>query len=289
MRASRLVLLGPTLLAASVLSAQPTPRAATPAITPPAAPRAPGAAERARYVGHFTLVDSAGGGATPLRVYEDGGVLLGQLRANTPSRLLVAGRHAFRPADAPDFTLVFTVDGAHATRVAMRGPGLRLEGRRDADAAGGLAGGAAGGAGSPVDSSRAGPLYDALARQDSLLFDASYVRCDTARVYALLTDDVEFYHDVTGAHRGATVRADFARLARNCPRTRGIRREVVAGSLHVYPIHGFGAVQTGVHRFVEQGAPGATEARFVHVWRQDGDAWRATRILSLDHHAVARP
>ena len=140
-----------------------------------------------------------------------------------------------------------------------------------------------------VDSSRVGPLYDELARVDSALFDAAFVRCDTARVFALMSDDVEFYHDVTGLHRGAEVRADFVRLAANCPRAQGVRREVVPGSLHVYPIAGFGAVQTGVHRFVEK-VVGATTARFVHVWRRGDDgSWQATRILSLDHQRDPRP
>jgi ketosteroid isomerase-like protein len=139
------------------------------------------------------------------------------------------------------------------------------------------------------DSSQSGALFDELARMDSLVFAASYVTCDTARVNALLADDVEFYHDVSGLHRGDQVRADFARLAQNCPFARGVRRELVPGSLHVYPIRGFGAVQTGTHRFIERGATTATTARFVHVWRKDGDGWRVSRVLSLDHHPTALP
>src|SRR5215472_16317180 len=73
---------------------------------------------------------------------------------------------------------------------------------------------------------RSGPLYDELARMDSLVFDATFVACDTTRAYALFTDDVEFYHDRTGFHKGAEVRADFARLAAQCPRTPGITRRL---------------------------------------------------------------
>lgn len=247
-----------------------------------------GAAERRQYVGHYVLTDSAGREATSLRVFEEGGVLLGQIQANKPSRLLHQGRHAFRPADAPAFAVVFTVEGGRATRVAVAGPGMTLRGPRDAGTSNSAAssGAASGGAGaSPTDSAR---LFDELARADSLLFDASYVACDTARVHALLADDVEFYHDQTGLHRGAEVRADFARLARHCPRAQGVRRELVPGTLRVYPVRGYGAVQTGEHRFVGPGASArVTTARFVHVWRRDGDAWKACRILSLDHRATA--
>jgi hypothetical protein len=137
------------------------------------------------------------------------------------------------------------------------------------------------------DSSEAGPLFAELARMDSLLLHASYVACDTARVNALLDPDIEFYHDVTGAHRGAQVRADFARLAAGCPGARGVRRELVPGTLRVYPIAGYGAVQSGVHRFVERGAPASTTARFVTVWRRDGGAWKVARVLSFDHRRTA--
>ncbi|HZF68447.1 MAG TPA: serine hydrolase [Gemmatirosa sp.] len=248
-----------------------------------------GAAERARYVGRYTLTDSAGQGATALRVYEAGGVLLGQMRANTPSRLLHQGHHTFRPADAPVFRLVFAFDGGRATRVDMAGPGMTMRGVRDAETgedAGPAPTGSAPVSLAAADPSRSGPLYDALARMDSVMFDASYVRCDARAVHALLADDVEFYHDRGGLHRGAEVRADFTRLTANCPRAQGIRRELVPGTLRVYPVSGYGAVQTGEHRFIARGAATSTTARFVHVWRKDGGAWKASRILSLDHQAV---
>lgn len=226
------------------------------------------------YVGHYTLADSSGARSMPLRVYEEHGLLLGQLRTNTPSRLVYLGSHTFRPADAPTFRLAFTVTDGRARAAAVTGPGLALRGPRDAQAA---------------DPSQDGALYLALVRADSLLFDASYVTCDTARVNALLTDDVEFYHDLTGARRGAEVRADFARLVQNCPRVKGVRRELVPASVHVYPLPGFGAVETGEHRFVERGAAAVVTARFVHVWRQDADGWRAARLVSFDHHTSPAP
>lgn len=132
----------------------------------------------------------------------------------------------------------------------------------------------------PADASRSGALFQALAHQDSVLFAAAFVACDAAAVDAMLADDVEFYHDQTGFHRGAEVRDDFRRLAANCPRGQGIARVLVPGSLRVYPIHAYGAVQTGEHRFVHRdGAPG-TAARFVHLWRRQPDGtWRLTRVL----------
>lgn len=133
------------------------------------------------------------------------------------------------------------------------------------------------------DPSTSGPLYDELARMDSILFDAAFVTCDAAKTNALFTDDVEFYHDKTGLERGQQVRDSFKRLTASCPRDRGIRRELVAGSLRVYPIKDYGAVQMGIHRFIERGAPTYTVARFVTLWQSKDGGWIIPRVLSFDH------
>jgi ketosteroid isomerase-like protein len=134
------------------------------------------------------------------------------------------------------------------------------------------------------DSSQAGRLYGELARMDSLLFEAAFVSCDTLRVYSILAEDVEFYHDQNGFESGDKVRDTFKRLAGNCPRERGIRRELVSGSLEVYPMKNYGAVQVGIHRFIERGATTSTVARFIHLWRAAADGtWRLARVLSFDH------
>jgi ketosteroid isomerase-like protein len=118
---------------------------------------------------------------------------------------------------------------------------------------------------------------------DSVLFDAAFVTCDVAKTSSFFTDDVEFYHDKTGLEKGQQVRDSFKRLTSSCPRGRGIRRELVSGTLRVYPIKDYGAVQMGEHRFVEGGAPTHTVARFVHLWQKKDGVWRISRVLSFDH------
>ena len=134
-----------------------------------------------------------------------------------------------------------------------------------------------------------GPLFDELVRMDRILFDASFVSCDAAAANAIFTEDVEFYHDQNGFTAGEQVRETTRRLTSPCPRERGITRTLVAGSLRVYPIQKYGAVQMGVHRFDERGAPSSTLTRFVHVWRHEDGTWRLARVLSLDHRPVPRP
>jgi hypothetical protein len=125
---------------------------------------------------------------------------------------------------------------------------------------------------------RSGSLFDELAGMDAALFEAAFVTCDAARFRALFTEDAEFYHDKTGASFGEAVK-----VMKSCPRDNGVTRTLVAGSLEVYPMQGYGAVQIGRHVFARKGEPGAEEAQFVHLWKREAGGWRLARVLSFDH------
>jgi hypothetical protein len=128
------------------------------------------------------------------------------------------------------------------------------------------------------DANRSGPLFDTLAGMDKVLFDAAFVDCDAARFRALFTDDAEFYHDRTGLAVG-----EAARTMSSCPRDNGVTRTLVPGSLEVYPMKGYGAIQIGRHVFARKGEPGSEVAKFVHLWKLDDGVWRLARVLSFDH------
>lgn len=132
------------------------------------------------------------------------------------------------------------------------------------------------------DTATSGPLFDDLARMDRALFDAAFVNCDTAAFRAIFTEDAEFYHDRTGLSVG-----DEARTMKSCPRDNGVTRTLVPGSLEVYPLNDYGAIQMGRHRFARAGEPGSEEAKFVHVWKREGSTWKLARVLSFDHRPTA--
>ena len=128
------------------------------------------------------------------------------------------------------------------------------------------------------DSARSGPLYDELARMDRALFEAAFITCDAEKFRAIFTEDAEFYHDRTGASYGNDVRS-----LKSCPRDNGVTRTLVPGSLEVYPMQGYGAIQIGRHTFARAGEPGSEVAQFVHLWKREGDTWKLARVLSFDH------
>ena len=121
------------------------------------------------------------------------------------------------------------------------------------------------------------------------LFNAIFNDCDLGQVKDLVTDDFEFYHDRGGLI--ATNRAQFVEIIqKTCERQksgqeRRSRRELV--SMEVYSLGGYGAIQTGVHRFFilreDQTEEAGDVAKFTHVWKKVGDGWRIARVLSFDH------
>ncbi|PIB93448.1 nuclear transport factor 2 family protein [Caulobacter sp. FWC2] len=136
-------------------------------------------------------------------------------------------------------------------------------------------------------------LTQAIAARDTALFDVMFAGCDPAALTALVTDDMEFYHDKGGLMAHDAFIADYAKscAARRAPDAWRSRRELVAGTMKVYAIPGFGAVEEGAHFFYERKGDGperlAGKARFSILWKLGADGqWRMARTFSIDHAAV---
>ncbi len=129
-------------------------------------------------------------------------------------------------------------------------------------------------------------LDKTIASLDAALFD-SYNRCDLEKFRTFLADDVEFYHDQGGVTLGKENLTDSVK-ENICSK---VTRELVPGSLQVYYMKGYGAVEMGVHRFHHPGHDDAEpvgEAKFIHLWQYKDGAWRITRVISYDHHALGK-
>ena len=124
-------------------------------------------------------------------------------------------------------------------------------------------------------------LDKAITALDTKLFDA-YNHCDLVKLGSMVADDLEFYHDKDGLSNYAQTRESLAKLFAGTP---DIRRELVKGSLAVYPIKGLGAVEIGEHVFChkENGKDDCGTFKFVMIWRQEGGSWKISRVISFDH------
>jgi hypothetical protein len=124
-------------------------------------------------------------------------------------------------------------------------------------------------------------LYNEIAKMDSILFNAFNSR-DVAKFGSFFTQDLEFYHD-KGGLTGYEYTMNFMKdVAKN---NNGLRRELVKGSLEVYPIPGYGAMEIGAHTFChpENGKQDCGTFKFVHIWKKENGTWKISRVISYDH------
>lgn len=133
-------------------------------------------------------------------------------------------------------------------------------------------------------------LHKTLKTKDSLLFEVGFNTCDLKPFEVLVSEKFEFYHDQSGITPN---KAAFLESIRNglCKLSYRPRRELVQGSLMVYPLYKngvlYGAIQMGKHRFfaIEKDKPEyfTSIAKFTHVWLLENGEWKLVSVLSYDH------
>jgi hypothetical protein len=105
-------------------------------------------------------------------------------------------------------------------------------------------------------------LYDTILVLDSLFFTA-YNTCNMELQADFYADDIEFYHDQGGLMTSKTDLLNAIKM-NICGK---VTRELVKGSVEVYPIGKYGAVEMGIHKFHNL-VEGSTSqgGRFVIIW-----------------------
>jgi len=124
-------------------------------------------------------------------------------------------------------------------------------------------------------------LYDEIKRMDAVLSDA-FDSHDIGKLKVLFAEDLEFYQDNEGLARYEQTVKDFESLFAQGNK---MRRKLVEGSLEVYPIKDYGAIEMGAHQFchLENGKEECGTFRFVHLWRRGDGAWKISRVVSYAH------
>jgi Domain of unknown function (DUF4440) len=121
-------------------------------------------------------------------------------------------------------------------------------------------------------------LYNAIAHMDSVYFNA-YNKCDMDAQAAIFADSIEFYHDKSGLE---TSKKDLLAAIKDniCGK---VSRVLVKGTLEVYQIPGYGAVEIALHRFINHMEHDHLSApdKFIVIWRFRNNKWQITRVVSL--------
>lgn len=141
-------------------------------------------------------------------------------------------------------------------------------------------------------SQESGDLYDRIAQMDSLYFSAQNA-CDLEKYASYLSEDFEFFHDKGGftASKDDEMK-DMAIFCGKAQRTRQpLRRALVKGSLKVYPMDNYGALEFCDHVFYLQINDGTEKVvgsgKMTALWKLINGEWKLTRVISYDHQPLA--
>lgn len=124
-------------------------------------------------------------------------------------------------------------------------------------------------------------LYETIIKMDSLFF-GYYNTCETNldKYAALYSENIEFFHDQGGLMSSKQGIVDATK--RNvCGK---VTRELVKGSVEIYPIKDYGAIEIGLHKFHNNQEPAGTPSkigRFMITWKKENNDWKIVKVVSL--------
>lgn len=126
----------------------------------------------------------------------------------------------------------------------------------------------------PADKS----LHDQIESMDKVFFDA-YNSCDLKKQESIYSDTIEFFHDKAGLINS---KSEIIEGTKNniCGK---VTRYIIPGSIEVYPINNYGAIEIGFHRFYNNQEPDAESlpSKFIIVWKKENENWTITKVISL--------
>lgn len=132
-----------------------------------------------------------------------------------------------------------------------------------------------------VAAQTSGPLYNEIAHMDSLQFYAFNSR-NLDQLMQYFDSSLELYQDNIGVRNYDQTKQAFGGLFKM---DYVLTRRLVSGSMEVYPIKGYGAIETGVHTFshMENGELQKGTYKFMQIWQNKDGIWRVTCEITYGH------
>jgi hypothetical protein len=135
-------------------------------------------------------------------------------------------------------------------------------------------------------------LFKTLKANDSIIFEIGFNECHLDPMIQLLSEDLEFYHDLGGFQdKEAFILAMKENICGNT--SQKPIRKLVPGTMKVFPLYNkselYAALQEGKHEFYikepHKDLYITGEALFSILWIKEEGVWKAKRVYSYDHKA----
>lgn len=121
-------------------------------------------------------------------------------------------------------------------------------------------------------------LFEQISAMDKAFFDA-YNSCDLKKQDMIYSDSIEFFHDKGGltSSKAEIISGTEKNICGKVTRT------LIPGSIEVYPINNYGAIETGFHQFYNNEEPDAESkpSKFIIFWKKENKNWIITKVVSL--------
>lgn len=137
-------------------------------------------------------------------------------------------------------------------------------------------------------------LYKTIMSKDSLLFNVGFNTCDISQFENLMSEKLEFFHDIDGVSDKKKFLKDLKGGLCRDSKNYQARRELLPESTEIYALNDksnggkvYGALQLGTHQFFEKqtGQPEkfGSSARFSHLWLLENGEWELVKSYSYEH------
>jgi ketosteroid isomerase-like protein len=127
----------------------------------------------------------------------------------------------------------------------------------------------------------AGPLFNEISHLDSLQF-AAFNSQNLDKLMNYFDNSLELYQDNTGVRNFDQTKQAFDQLFKM---NYTLTRKLIPGTMEVYPIKDYGAIETGKHTFshTENGQLQTFTYKFMQIWQKKDGVWRVTREITYGH------
>ncbi len=143
-----------------------------------------------------------------------------------------------------------------------------------------------------TDPTQSGELYQEIIKMDSLYF-AAQNDCDLTKYAFFLSEDFEFFHDKGGFTPSKEKEMEGMAIfcGKEQRKRQPLRRQLTKGTLKVYPMDKYGALEFCDHTFYLQINDGTEKVvgsgKMTALWKKENGEWKLERVISYDHQPVS--